>query len=127
MGRKINGMLIAGKEVFVGNFLKRNERPSATEWTNVYVKNIPKVWSEEKLNEIMETCGPIASSVIMKDADGKSKGFGFVDFVEHEAAVKCIEDMNKYELDDSEVNKKPDAEKKEGEKKEGEKKEGENK
>lgn len=101
--QKINGMLIAGKEVFVGKFLKRNERPSATEWTNVYVKNIPKDWENSKLEEVFSTCGPIQSAVIMRDSEGKSKGFGFVDYVEHTAAQKAIETLNSYEVDAGKV------------------------
>ena len=33
----------------------------------------------------------------MKDSEGKSRGFGFVDFDTHEQALKCIEGMNEKE------------------------------
>jgi polyadenylate-binding protein len=91
---KINGMLIAGREVYVGRFVKRTERPGATEWTNVFVKNIPVHWDKPRFEDEMSNCGPIASAVIMTDEHGQSRGFGFVDFVEHEAAVKCVATMN---------------------------------
>ena len=90
--KKINGMLLAGKEVYVGKFLKKNERPSIKEWTNIYVKNLPKSWNKDNLEELFSICGPISSAIIMTDDDGTSKGFGFVDFVEHEAAVKALHD-----------------------------------
>ena len=45
--KKINGMLIAEKEVYVGHFQRRSERPGASDWTNLYVKNIPKYWSDK--------------------------------------------------------------------------------
>jgi polyadenylate-binding protein len=91
---KINGMLIAGREVYVGRFVKRTERPGATEWTNVFVKNIPTHWDKQRLEDEFQSCGPIASGVIMTDDNGQSRGFGFVDFVEHEGAVKAVETMN---------------------------------
>jgi len=91
---KINGMLIAGREVFVGRFVKRTERPGATEWTNVFVKNIPLHWDKQRLEDEFASCGPIASAVIMVDEQQQSRGFGFVDFVEHEGAVKAVATMN---------------------------------
>ena len=38
---KINGMKICDKEVYVGHFVRRNERPGQVDWTNCYVKNFP--------------------------------------------------------------------------------------
>lgn len=96
--KKINGMMLAGKEVFVGKFLKRNDRPSAKEWTNLYVKNIPKSWSKDELLNYFEKKGPVTSTIIMLDEEGNSRGFGFVDFVEHQGAVKAIEDLNGFDL-----------------------------
>lgn len=91
---KINGMLIAGREVYVGRFVKRTERPGATEWTNVFVKNIPLHWDKQRLEDEFSSCGPIASAVIMTDDAEQSRGFGFVDFVEHEGAVKAVSTLN---------------------------------
>merc|ERR1719223_330402 len=51
---KINGMLIAGKEVYVGKFQRRSDRPENNDWTNCYVKNIPKTWSEDDLKVLFE-------------------------------------------------------------------------
>ena len=72
----------------------------------MYVKNIPKDWENSKLEEVFSTCGPIQSAVIMRDSEGKSKGFGFVDYVEHDAAQKAIETLNSYEVD---AGKEPEA------------------
>jgi len=91
---KINGMLIAGREVFVGRFQKRTERPGITEWTNVFVKNIPLHWDKDRFEKEFEVCGPISSAVIMQDEQGNSRGFGFVDFVDHDSANKAVETMN---------------------------------
>ena len=91
---KINGMLIAGREVYVGRFVKRTERPGATDWTNVFVKNIPLHWDKQRLEDEFQSCGPIASAVIMTDDQGNSRGFGFVDFVDHDSALKATTTMN---------------------------------
>ena len=91
---KINGMLIAGREVYVGKFIKNSERPGVTEWTNVYVKNIPTHWNKQRLEDEFGACGKITSSTIMVDEQGNSKGFGFVDFADHEAAKKAVETLN---------------------------------
>jgi len=96
--RKINGMLIANKEVYVGHFMKRTER--GTDWTNIFVKNVPLSWDQDRFETEFGAFGPVGSCVVMVDADGKSRGFGFVDYVEHEAAVKAIEEMHEKEVDD---------------------------
>lgn len=70
------------------------------------------------MEEVFSTCGPIQSAVIMRDSEGKSKGFGFVDYVEHAAAQKAIEELNSYEVDSGKV--EPAQAKEEEEKKEAE-------
>lgn len=91
---KINGMLIAGREVYVGRFVKRTERPGVNDWTNVFVKNIPLHWSKDRLEEEFQACGPISSAVIMQDEQGNSRGFGFVDFIDHDSATKAVSNLN---------------------------------
>ncbi|GMI09803.1 hypothetical protein TrRE_jg9146, partial [Triparma retinervis] len=46
---KLDGMTIEGLEVNVINFMRRNERPDQASWTNIYIKNIPLHWDDEKL------------------------------------------------------------------------------
>ena len=95
--QKINGMLIAGQEVYVGHFQRRTERPNTTEWTNVYVKNIPESWDDKKLSEVLSAAGTISSAVVMTKGEGdekKSAGFGFVNFAESDDASKAVEQFN---------------------------------
>jgi len=105
--QKINGMLIANKEVFVGTFQRQNDRPGHAEWTNCYVKNIPEDWDETKLKELFTKYGEVDSCVIMmneepkEDKEGKmtkSKGFGFVNFKESDAAKAAVEDLNEKKM-----------------------------
>lgn len=63
---KLDGMLIDGKEVQVGEFLRRDTRPDAQAFTNVFIKNIPFEWNEEKLESEFAKFGDIVSVSISK-------------------------------------------------------------
>mmetsp|Transcript_14251 Transcript_14251/g.21091 ORF Transcript_14251/g.21091 Transcript_14251/m.21091 type:complete len:675 (+) Transcript_14251:93-2117(+) len=94
---KIDGMEIAGKKVHVGHFVRRNDRAGQADWTNVYVKNIPRSWDEGKLKLEFGKFGNITSIKIQKEATEQgmvSKGFGFVNFDDHDSAEKAIKEMN---------------------------------
>lgn len=92
--QKFNGMLIEDVEVHVGHFVRRQDRVAQNAWTNLYVKQFPLSWDEAKLKEFFASCGSINSAVIMKDETGKSRGFGFVNFTDHEAAAKAVAELN---------------------------------
>lgn len=102
---KVNGMLLNGKKVFVGRFMTRRERfdvigDQAKKFTNVYVKNFGDALDDNKLRELFEKCGTVSSCKVMSDdMNGKSRGFGFVSFDDHEAAQKAVEEINGMELD----------------------------
>ena len=68
--RKINGMLISGKPVFVGHFLRRNERADSSKWTNVYVKNVPEAMGDEAFQAMFTAHGTVTSCLLMKTAEG---------------------------------------------------------
>lgn len=138
---KLDGMLIDGKEVQVGHFMRRNDRPDQSDWTNCYVKNIPYEWDDERLREEFAQFGEILSATVARgtrkpykapaepkpeDANkegteetkeeknelhddseephpddkqfsnpgGDTLGFGFVNFVEHEAAATAVDALN---------------------------------
>lgn len=105
---KVNGMLLDGKKVFVGKFQPRASRmrelgESGQQFTNVYVKNFSDNLDKEKLEELFSKFGPILSSVIMTDAEGKSKGFGFVSFERAEDAEVAVNEMNDFEIPGTEM------------------------
>eukprot|EP00953_Heterococcus_sp_UTEX-ZZ885_P038938 19982-Heterococcus_DN1.PRE.2 len=94
---KIDGMLIANKQVHVGHFVRRNDRAGQADWTNIYVKNMPVEWDEDKLRAEFGKFGAITSVKVQSEtpADGTGpKGFGFINFEEHEAAQAAVEEMN---------------------------------
>jgi len=66
----------------------------------LFVGNIGWDTSDDQLREAFAANGEIEEAVIIKDrATGRSKGFGFVTFVNDADADKAIESMNGKELD----------------------------
>lgn len=57
--------------------------------------------SQDSFQELFTQFGPVTSAIVQIDADGKSKGFGFVNFENHEDAAKAVEALH-----DSEQNGK---------------------
>jgi polyadenylate-binding protein len=102
---KTNGKLLNGKKVYVGRFVPRKDRLALEQenpkWTNIFVKNVPKSVSEEKFLELFNAFGNVTSAVLMKDEQGNSKGFGFVNYNGHEEAQAAIDQMNGKEIEGS--------------------------
>ena len=99
---KVNGMLLNGKKVFVGFFVPRKDRAGGADasdtFTNVYVKNLAPEVEDAQLEEMFKPHGEIKSAIVMKDPEGKSRGFGFVNFEDHESATKACEALNNTEV-----------------------------
>nr|XP_012294548.2 polyadenylate-binding protein 4 isoform X5 [Aotus nancymaae] len=100
---KMNGMLLNDRKVFVGRFKSRKEREAelgakAKEFTNVYIKNFGEEVDDENLKELFSQFGKTLSVKVMRDPNGKSKGFGFVSYEKHEDANKAVEEMNGKEI-----------------------------
>jgi RNA recognition motif-containing protein len=95
-------MQLADKIVFVGPFLKRVERVGEgreERFTNVYVKNLADDVDDDGLKKLAGEYGPVTSAVIMTDSNGKSRGFGFVNFENSEAAGAAVEALNGKDVD----------------------------
>ncbi|CAK8532748.1 unnamed protein product [Lathyrus sativus] len=93
---KLDGMLLNDKKVYVGYFIRRQERSGngSPKFTNVYVKNLSETYTDEDLKQLFNTYGVITSAVIMKDDNGKSRCFGFVNFQNPESAAAAVEGLN---------------------------------
>jgi len=98
----VNGMELNDKQVYVGPFQRRSDRTNAGEakFNNVYVKNLSENLSDEKLREKFAEHGTVTSCVIMKDEEGKSKGFGFVCFESPESAASAVDKLDGYTEDE---------------------------
>lgn len=107
--KNLNGNLIEEEEVYVGSFLRRQDRANNVQWTNLYVKQFPESWTDENLSSFFSVYGEVASCKISTDGDGKSKLFGFVDFKEHEAAASALAELNGKSIESGSVNAEGDA------------------
>ncbi|KAI3522170.1 hypothetical protein L1887_11652 [Cichorium endivia] len=102
---KLNGMLMNDKQVYVGHFLRKQERDSSltrSKFNNVYVKNLPESTTDEDLKKTFGEYGTITSAVVMRDGDGKSKCFGFVNFENADDAANAVEGLNGKKFDEKE-------------------------
>ncbi len=62
---------------------------------NIYVANIPFKSTEDDLRELFEEYGTVSSvKIIMDKYTQRSKGFGFVEMDDQEAAKQAIEGVN---------------------------------
>ncbi|GLJ18803.1 hypothetical protein SUGI_0335730 [Cryptomeria japonica] len=94
---KLNGMLLNGKQVYVGLFVRRQERERSmgtSKFSNVFVKNLSETTTDEDLQNVFSNFGTITSAVVMRDVDGKSKGFGFVNFENADDAANAVDNLN---------------------------------
>ncbi|KAJ1324828.1 polyadenylate-binding protein [Microdochium nivale] len=97
--KHVNGMLLNEKKVFVGHHIPKKDRQSKFEemkanFTNVYVKNISPDASDDEFRALFEKFGDVTSSSLARDNEGKSRGFGFVNYTDHEHASKAVDDLN---------------------------------
>ena len=73
----------------------------------IYVGNLPFSVTQEKLKEMFDSYGEIEEAVVISDKfSGRSKGFGFVSFVNEESVKKAISEMNKKEVEGRELSVK---------------------
>ncbi|KAL2055510.1 hypothetical protein ABVK25_004318 [Lepraria finkii] len=91
--KSVNGMLLNEKKVFVGHHIPRKDRDSKFDemkanFTNIYVKNIEPEVTDEDFRKLFEKYGEVTSASIAREPEsGKSRGFGFVNYVKHENAA----------------------------------------
>jgi len=97
---KFNGNLIDDMEVYVGAFVRRQDRAGQNAWTNLYVKQFPVSWSEDQLKELFAAYGQVVNVIISRDAEGKSRAFGFVNFADHDAAEAAVKELHGKSIED---------------------------
>jgi len=94
--------MLNGKKVYVGSFVPRKERiaeAQSKKFTNVFIKNLDEKVDDDHLRDMFATYGTIKSAVVMRDDQGKSKGFGFVNFDKPEEAEDAVNRLNDTEVD----------------------------
>jgi len=94
---KVNGMLLNGKQVFVGPFLPKKDRINTTlsnDFTNVFIKNLDLSVTSQELRDRFAKFGTVTSAVVMTNERGESKGFGFVNFESADDAANAAGALN---------------------------------
>merc|ERR1712118_467797 len=119
---RVNNMQIGEKTVSVEKYMKATDRDTEPkDFTNLYVKNMPKSWDDAKIKEVFAEYGTVTSTLVQKDPKGLS--FAFVNYKEAESAKKAIEALEGKDFRTDEDKKADEeAEMEEEKKKEEEKK-----
>jgi polyadenylate-binding protein len=98
--KHVNGMLLNEKKVYVGHHIPKKERMSKFEemkanFTNIYVKNVENEVTEDQFRDLFENFGPITSASLAMDQEtGKHRGFGFVNYANHQDASRAVDELN---------------------------------
>jgi polyadenylate-binding protein len=106
--KSLNGTSLDGKRIFVGPFVAKENRESTSspsgsnKFNNVFVKNLSEPTTESDLIDIFGKFGKITSTIVMREGDGKSKCFGFVNFENPDDAVAAVEGLNRKTFDGKE-------------------------
>ena len=67
---------------------------------NIYISNLSYGVSDADLKELFAEYGEISSAKVITDREtGRSRGFGFVEMPDDEAAQKAINELNEAEYD----------------------------
>lgn len=62
---------------------------------NIYVGNLPWSTTEESLRSLFESFGEVDSAKVITDREtGRSRGFGFVEMPDNDAAQSAIDALN---------------------------------
>ena len=65
---------------------------------SIYVGNLPWSTTPDDLRALFEPYGEVENARIITDREtGRSRGFGFVDMAEEEAARRAISELHNYE------------------------------
>jgi polyadenylate-binding protein len=114
--KESNGAEWKGKNIFAGQFIK-NKPKKVPKFNNIYVKNIPKLWTRDQINSYFSRYGELGSTLIRdpdptnleKLPEGKrnqilSHKFAFICFKEFEAASRAVNQIPFLKIHDNEYN-----------------------
>ena len=68
---------------------------------NIYISNLRSAIDSDELAKLFSPFGEVKSAEVVKDLfTGQSRGFGYVEMEDDEAAKKAIEALNKTEINE---------------------------
>lgn len=86
--RRVDGKVIANETVSVSAFKPKTERGGGkSNFTNIYIKNLPKDMSTKAFEDLFGKYGAITSSKM-------ENGYAFVNYASHEAAARAIQALD---------------------------------
>lgn len=86
--RRVDGKVIANETVSVSAFKPKTERGGGKlNFTNIYIKNLPKDMSKAAFEELFSKYGAITSSKM-------ENGYAFVNYASHESAARAIQALD---------------------------------
>jgi RNA recognition motif-containing protein len=86
----------SGDVIYLSIALRRRSSLS-DEPTNLYVKNLPSSWSNDRLRKLFSQYGSIRQSKVVGD------GIAFVRFEDHEQALNAIGNLDKLDVENGQV------------------------
>jgi RNA recognition motif-containing protein len=116
--KSTNGVEWKGKKLYVGPFVKNRPKKAAA-FNNIYVRNIPKEWSEDKIKSYFSKYGELGS-VMIREPDAKSleklpeekrkhilaHKYAFICFKNFDSAKAAVNVEPFYKLNNKEFNSK---------------------
>jgi RNA recognition motif-containing protein len=116
--KSANNVEWKGKKLYVGPFVK-NRPKKAPAFNNIYVRNIPKEWSEDKIKSHFSKYGDLGS-VLVKEPDARNleklpeekrknilaHKYAFICFKNFDSAKNAVNVESYYKLNNKEYNEK---------------------
>ena len=87
------------KDVLAYKFKPSMDRDDKLPFTEVFVQNFDKDMNDKSLEELFKRFGSIKSCKVVVGEDGSNKGYGFVNFENHEQAKAAVVEMNGFKVD----------------------------
>ncbi|KAI8998406.1 hypothetical protein BC832DRAFT_565700 [Gaertneriomyces semiglobifer] len=86
----LNGSTLGSKTISVALSNPALTKPASIDPHEVYLTNIPYTFLSEDVESLFASCGKIKRVTILQNADGSSKGSGFVEFDSKDARDKAL-------------------------------------
>nr|CAD2134839.1 unnamed protein product [Meloidogyne enterolobii] len=102
---QMNGKMMGGRSIKVSPVTRPTNMPQAQsiidmivsearKFNRVYVSSIHPELLEEDLRSVFEAFGEIQKCMLAKDASGRHRSFGYIEFSTQQAAKEAVEGMN---------------------------------
>ncbi|CAG8728203.1 11554_t:CDS:2 [Dentiscutata erythropus] len=69
----------------------------------IYLSNVPYTSNEQGLEELGSRYGKVESVRLPRDYEGRSRGYGFIEFSQEEEAARAMEELNGFQFEGREL------------------------